>query len=283
MDKQSSVIDRIHILYDSFFEQERKIADYILQHHQDVVNMTISELAKACGTSVATISRFCKKCQVDGFHHLKIELAKEIVEGGTGYTVSNTISREDIGQSLQNILANKIEEMKQTVSYIEGNTFSAVLEAISQAGIVQLVAVGNTIPVAIDGAFRFNEIGIKAVAGTIWETQTAFSLSLRKGDVMIAISNSGESRKVMTMVQEAKKNGVITIGITNNPMSTIGNLVDYHIQTATREKLFLNEFYFSRVSAMTVIEIIYLFLTVGKESSYQELSKRETLFSDEKM
>ncbi|WP_394714028.1 MurR/RpiR family transcriptional regulator [Streptococcus parauberis] len=245
--------------------------------------MTISELAKACGTSVATISRFCKKCQVDGFHHLKIELAKEIVEGGTGYTVSNTISREDIGQSLQNILANKIEEMKQTVSYIEGNTFSAVLEAISQAGIVQLVAVGNTIPVAIDGAFRFNEIGIKAVAGTIWETQTAFSLSLRKGDVMIAISNSGESRKVMTMVQEAKKNGVITIGITNNPMSTIGNLVDYHIQTATREKLFLNEFYFSRVSAMTVIEIIYLFLTVGKESSYQELSKRETLFSDEKM
>ena len=75
MENRQSVIDSIHILYDSFFEQEKKIANYILQNHKDVVNMTISELAEASGTSVATISRFCRKCDVDGFHHLKIGLA----------------------------------------------------------------------------------------------------------------------------------------------------------------------------------------------------------------
>ena len=30
---------------------------------------------------------------------------------------------------------------------------------------VQLAAVGNTIPVALDGAFKFNQLGIPAVAG----------------------------------------------------------------------------------------------------------------------
>lgn len=276
-------MDTIHILYDTFFEQEKKIANYIMQNHKEVVNMTIGDLAEASGTSVATISRFCRKCGVDGFHHLKIGLAKEIVENDTDMPVSNDISRKDIGQSLQNILANKIEELRQTVSLIDEKQLNTILDCIQNAGTVQLVAVGNTIPVALDGAFKLNEIGIRAVAGTIWETQLTFSLSLKPGDVLIAISNSGESRQVAKMVRVAKKNGVTTIGITNNPRSTIGSDVDYHIQTATREKLFLNEFCFSRVSAMTVMEILYLFLTVGQERSYERMSECEGLIADEKL
>lgn len=283
MERQRSVIDTINILYDSFFEQEKKIANYVLQNHKEVVNMTIGELAEASGTSIATISRFCKKCEVEGFHHLKIGLAKEIVLSDDHVSVSNTISRNDIGQSLQNILANKVEELKQTFSLIDAEQLNTILDCIQHAGLVQLTAVGNTIPVALDGAYKLNEIGIRAVSGTIWETQLAFSLTLKKGDVLIAISNSGESRQVAKMVQVAKANGVTTIGITNNPRSTIGADVDYHIQTATREKLFLDEFCFSRVSAMTVIEILYLFLTVGQEDSYERLSTCENLIADEKL
>ena len=283
MENRQSVIDSIHILYDSFFEQEKKIANYILQNHKDVVNMTISELAEASGTSVATISRFCRKCDVDGFHHLKIGLAQAIAENETDIPVSNHISRKEIGQSLQNILANKIEELKQTVSFIDEGQLNIILDNICKAGIVQLVAVGNTIPVALDGAFKLNEIGIRAMAGTIWETQLAFSLSLKKGDVLIAISNSGESRRVAKMVKIAKEKGATAVGITNNPKSTIGQSVDYHIQTATREKLFMNEICFSRVSAMTVMEILFLFLTVDQKKRYEQTREYESLIADEKV
>ena len=283
MEKQQTVMDTIHILYDNFFEQEKKIANYIIQAHTQVIDMTIGELAQVCGTSVATVSRFCRKCGVDGFHQLKIMLAKEFADSSTDLPVSNNISRTDIGQSLQNILANKMDEIRQTISLMDEKQLNTILDYIKSARIVQFVAVGNTIPVALDGAFKFNEIGLKAVAGTIWETQLAFSLSLGRDDVMIAISNSGESRQVVKMVQEAKKNHVITIGITNNPHSTVGGCVDYHIQTATREKLFLNEICFSRVSAMTVIEVLYLFLTVGQERSYDRVSKCESLIADEKL
>ena len=283
MEKKQSIMDTIMILYDTFYEQEKKIATYIMHHHKEVVNMTIGELAEVCGTSVATISRFCRKCNVDGFHHLKIGLAKEIAANDVNTPVSNTISRDEIGQSLQNILANKIEELKQTISYIDETTLNTVLDGIQKAGVVQLVAVGNTIPVALDGAFKLSQIGIRAVSGTIWETQLSFALSLKPGDVMIAISNSGESIRVVKMVEEAKKRGVMTVGITNNPKSTVGRNVDYHFQTSTREKLIMNEFCFSRVSAMTLMEIFYLFLTVGNEKSYEEVRERESLIADEKI
>ena len=57
MEKQQTVMDTIHILYDSFFEQEKKIANYIIQAHTQVIDMTIGELAQVCGTSVATVDR----------------------------------------------------------------------------------------------------------------------------------------------------------------------------------------------------------------------------------
>ncbi len=278
-----SILDTIHIQYDSFFEQEKKIASYIIQNHKEVVNMTIGELAEASGVSVATVSRFCKKCGVDSFHHLKVGLAKEIVETDENVTVSNDISMKDIPQSLQNILANKIEELKQTVNMIDAKQLEKILKLIRKAGRVHFVAVGNTIPAALDGAYKFNEIGIPSTTTTIWESQLFEAMTLKKGDVLIAISNSGESKKVVKMVKAAKKAGAATIGITNNPRSTIGKEADYHIQTATREKLFLNEFCFSRISAMTVIEILYLFLTVGQEKSYEHLSECENLIADEKL
>ena len=282
MENNQSVLDSIYALYDTFYEQEKKIANYIINNYKAVINMTISELAAQSGTSVATVTRFCKKCGVEGFHHLKIGLARDIVTTQDEVPVSGDISQEDIEGSLKNILGNKIEELRQTISSIDPKTLEDVLAAIRSAGIVQFVAVGNTIPAALDGAFKFNEIGIKAVSGTIWETQLAFTLNLGPGDVLIAISNSGESRHDVKMVAAAKKNGVTTVGITNNVHSEIGSAVDYHFTTATREKLFLDEFCFSRISAMTVVEVLYLFLTVGKTESYEKLSACEHLIADEK-
>ena len=57
----------------------------------------------------------------------------------------------------------------------------------------------------------------------------------------------------------------------------------YHIQTSTREKLFLNEFCFSRISAATVIEILYLFLTNANDDSYNRISQCEELYASLKV
>lgn len=277
-----NVLDNITVLYDQLFDAEKKIAKYILNNPKEVVDMTISELAETSDVSIASVSRFCRKVGLKGFAQLKISLAQELVDAHKSGEVSNEISVEDIPQSLQNILANKITELKQTVNLINTDEFKEVLECIRDASRVQVVAVGNTIPVAIDAAFKFNELGIPTTAGTIWETQLSYSFTLGKGDVLIAISNSGESDKVLEAVKIANKNGAMTLGITNSTHSAIGEEVQYHITTSTREKLFLDEFCFSRVSAMTVIEIIFLFLTVMVENAHKSMIQCEEMFAVDK-
>ena len=282
MNQSQSVLDCITVLYDQLFDAEKKIAKFILNNPKKVVDMTVSELAEISDVSIASVSRFCRKVGLKGFAQLKISLAQELVDTHKSGEVSNDISVDNIPQSLQNILANKVTELKQTVNLIDTDEFREILEGIRDASRVQVIAVGNTIPVAIDAAFKLNELGIPTTAGTIWETQLSYSFTLGKGDVLIAISNSGESDKVLEAVKIANNNKAMTIGITNSPHSAIGEEVQYHITTATREKLFLDEFCFSRVSASTVIEIIFLFLTEMIENSHKSMIKCEEMFAVDK-
>ena len=274
---EKSVLDTICASLDNFFESERKIGTYIIQHTAEVVDMTVGELAQACDVSDASVSRFCKKIDMKGFHHLKITLAKEISERGKEgeEEISNHISVNDIGQSLKNILANKVTEITQTVSMMDPKQLHEILNLLNTAKTVQFFAVGNTIPVAIDGAFKLNQIGIPAVSGTIWETQIGYTYNMTADDVVIAISNSGESTAVLRALEAARSAGATTISITNSEKSSAAQLSDYHITTATREKLFLDGYCFSRVSATTVIEILYLFLTSIRKDAYKSIVRHE--------
>lgn len=273
---EKSVLDIICASLDSFFESEKKIGTYIIQHTAQVVDMTIGELAQACGVSDASVSRFCKKINMKGFHHLKISLAKEISEkGNDDKEVSNHISVNDIEQSLKNILANKVTEITQTVSMMDIKQLHEILDKLNSAKTVQFFAVGNTIPVAIDGAFKLNQIGIPAVSGTIWETQIGYTYNMTAGDVVVTISNSGESTAVLRALEAARSVRATTLSITNSEKSSAAQLSDYHITTATREKLFLDGYCFSRVSATTVIEILYLFLTSMRKDSYKSIVRHE--------
>lgn len=283
MKENQSVVGTICSSYDSYFDAEKKIADCIIERKEEVIDMTVAELAKASGTSDATVSRFCRRCGFKGFQHLKMSLAREVLEEkGKSIQVSNDILRKDIPQSLQNILANKVAELTQTVSMMEPKKLEKILTLLETAHTVQVVAVGNTIPVALDFSFKLNQLGIPTVSGTIWETQMAYTLNMRKGDVVLIISNSGVSRRLLTLIEGAKENGIKVISITNSPESPVAKESDYHITTATREKLLLGEFCFSRVSATMVVEMLYLFLAVSKEDSYDSIRRHEIAISEDK-
>lgn len=194
---------------DSFFDTEKKIGDYIVRNPKKVVDMTVGELAKECGVSEASVSRFCKRIELKGFHHLKISLARELVDAKDDGEISGHISVDDMEGSLRGILSNKMEELRQTVAMIDSEELKKILEA-------------------------------------------------------------------------AKSRGAVAISITNNARSSVAELSTYHITTATREKLFLDGYCFSRVSATMVIEIIYLLLASMRKKSYESIVRHEQAMTNTK-
>lgn len=272
---EGSVINQICASMDSFFDTEKKIGDYIVRNPKKVVDMTVGELAKECCVSEASVSRFCKRIELKGFHHLKISLARELVDAQDDGEISGHISVDDMEGSLRGILSNKMEELRQTVAMIDREELKKILDVINNADTVLMAAVGNTIPVAMDGAYKLNQIGIRAMSTPIWETELGYSYNLTDKDVVVAISNSGESTGVIQILEAAKSRGAVAISITNNARSSVAELSTYHITTATREKLFLDGYCFSRVSATMVIEIIYLLLASMRKESYESIVRHE--------
>lgn len=272
---EGSVINQICASMDSFFDTEKKIGDYIVRNPKKVVDMTVGELAKECGVSEASVSRFCKRIELKGFHHLKISLARELVDAKDDGEISGHISVDDMEGSLRGILSNKMEELRQTVAMMDSEELKKILDVINNADTVLMAAVGNTIPVAMDGAYKLNQIGIRAMSTPIWETELGYSYNLTDKDVVVAISNSGESTGVIQILEAAKSRGAVTISITNNARSSVAELSTYHITTATREKLFLDGYCFSRVSATMVIEIIYLLLASMRKESYESIVRHQ--------
>ncbi len=272
---EGSVINQICVSMDSFFDTEKKIGDYIVRNPKKVVDMTVGELAKECCVSEASVSRFCKRIELKGFHHLKISLARELVDAKDDGEISGHISVDDMEGSLRGILSNKMEELRQTVAMIDREELKKILDVINNADTVLMAAVGNTIPVAMDGAYKLNQIGIRAMSTPIWETELGYSYNMTDKDVVVAISNSGESTGVIQILEAAKSRGAVAISITNNARSSVAELSTYHITTATREKLFLDGYCFSRVSATMVIEIIYLLLASMRKESYESIVRHE--------
>ena len=100
-----------------FFNAEKRIADCVLEDTAGVAAMTSAELAHCSSTSEATVTRFCKKLGFENYRAFQLALARDVMERQP-LEISNEVQLDNIPQSLQNILSNKIDEMSATINGI---------------------------------------------------------------------------------------------------------------------------------------------------------------------
>lgn len=276
------VRDQIFSTYDSLYDAEKKVADYLISNQEEVINMSVSELAANCEASQATIIRFCKKIGCKGFHQLKLKLAGE-QSRQEEMTASNEIDIDNMDQSLHNIMLSKVEEIKATFHNFDQKELRKIVDAVLKADLIEFGAMGNTVPIALDGTYKFNQLGLHAVTSPIWETQEAFARTLKKDDVFFAFSASGASKHLIRMVEIVKKRGGITIAVTNQARSPLTEICDHVIITATREHVFYDQVSFTRMAAMAVIDTLFMLLLSTKKDFFENVAEHERSVIEEKL
>ena len=65
-------------LANNFSSVERILGKYVLENGEKVLNMSTKELAKATFTSPASIVRFCRKLEYEGYNDFKIALSAQL-------------------------------------------------------------------------------------------------------------------------------------------------------------------------------------------------------------
>lgn len=278
----TTIIDKIYSELPAMSQSDQKVAKQVLADPEKIVNSTISELAKIAVVSGASVTRFCHNLGLTGFHDLKIQLAQ--VSGNEKSHSLQKIAKDDLQTALKQIGDNKVAEIEATLNNIDSQVLKKVLDLLTNSKIVQVSAEGDTYPVAEDAVYKFNQIGILALAsGGNVETAIAQSMDLNAQDCLLVISNSGESAALLKQIKVAKEQGIRVIAITNRADSPIALEADYHLQTAVRQTVLQTQYYFSRVAAFTMIEAIFLLLISQNDERIEHVKKHEEIISSQKI
>lgn len=266
----------------NFLGSEQRIVDFILANTDRAPQMTSAQLARASSTSEASVSRFCKKLGFQNYRSFQFSLARDLAARDSEQ-VTREVSLDDFAQSLANIKNAKQREIASTLDALDEDAIRRVVDLFSRAGLIMFAAVGNTNAVAIDAAIKFGQLGIRSVANTITESSTSLALTMRTGDVLVVISNSGKSQRLERITRAAKRGGATVIAICGSTYAPLARLADIVLRTVNYEALLTTvDFTFSKISATLIIEVIYSFLLSVLPGARDAISGYEELIQPDK-
>ena len=196
-----TLLKEIQSKYSSFSDKEKGLADYLLSSPSEASTCTIKEIAEKTNVSVATITRFCRKVTCKNFVELKMNLARETHHEETEEMNSKIKSQYmDVIRDIQG-LNNRKSIMK-------------ALKLITNAKRIFIYGLGSSGLAAQELNYRLSRMGFASEAVTDPHLMIIRSTLLKKGDLLLAISRSGQTRELITSVTEAKKKEAKLISLT---------------------------------------------------------------------
>jgi DNA-binding MurR/RpiR family transcriptional regulator len=218
----------------------KRIAEYILAHPNDVVHMSVTEVAEAAQASEGSVVRLCHMIETKGFQDLKLALTRELVQP-IQFIHEDLQPDDTVSSVIEKVFQSGMQALADTLKVLNSDAMQKAVQIILEADRVEFYGIGSASPVAVDAYYRMLRIGINCVVVTDSHIQ-AVSASLTSPKVaVLTISHSGSTRETVAAMRLAHEAGTKTICITNYGKSPIQSYADVVLYTAARETQFRTE------------------------------------------
>ncbi|HEX5400820.1 MAG TPA: MurR/RpiR family transcriptional regulator [Pseudonocardiaceae bacterium] len=277
---EPSPLVRIRSLLPGLARAEQRVAHVVLENPGGVARRSITEVAEAAGTSETTVTRFCKAVGVSGYPELRIALAADTARAAarTDRHMGGDIDpSDDLTQVVGKIAFADARAVEETAEQLDVASLRQVVEAIANAGRVDVYGVGASAFVALDLQQKLHRIGMVCFAWSDTHIMLTSAAVLSRGDVAVGISHTGATTDTVEALREAHDRGAMTIAVTNFPRSPIAEVADYVLTTAARETTFRSGATASRIAQLTVIDC--MFIGVAQRHRDNALAALDTTYS----
>lgn len=248
--------------YSNLTAAEKKIADVILKNGAQVIDMNVSELARAAGVASSAVIRFCTTLGFEGFSKMKIALAIELSRNNyEGYSteVTNADSSADV---LRKVFDSGKKALDDTLTMLDRTAFDRAVSTMLYAEKICFFGIGTSSSVAEDAGYRIMQLGYPAFSATDPLYMRINAGNLKKGDVAFAISNSGQSRDTIDALKTAHEKGATTTVITSYKDSPICRYADIVLSVYSDELRYPIEAVSSRIVTISVLDAIKVTLSL---------------------
>lgn len=248
------IFERIHASYYQLTAAERKVADFVLAHQDQVQFMSITQLADECGTAEATISRFCRSLKLKGFNAFKLELAR-----------STSVSPPKKEEPEKNTMMSRCLEVGriandavyQTIELADQEQVERAVRMIEDAPHVLCVGSGGSMLMAQEFAHLFSTVTGKVSAVSDSHLQMTAVATMSSKDIIVLFSYSGATTFGLQILELAKSRGVKTILITRFRKSPAASLADAVLCCGSNEGPFQFGSVPAKIAQLIVMDILF--------------------------
>jgi DNA-binding MurR/RpiR family transcriptional regulator len=247
---QEALKQRILSLYQRLPANQKKVANYFLQHPNEVAFHTTDSMAATLEVSKATIVRFAQSLGYDGFtalHDEVVDALQSHLEPANRFFV--TLGKHTPDEALTLVAENEVKNINQTIHELDRRVLDEVVTIILRARRVYTMGIGISSLLAQVLAYELINVAIEAQALSSDTMRFAGHLVLvQKKDLVIGFSFPPYSRETVEAAAYAKRRGITVVAITDKLTAPITFHAAKVLVVRTKNMLYTNS-----ISAISVV------------------------------
>jgi RpiR family carbohydrate utilization transcriptional regulator len=218
----------------------RQLGEFVLTTPEAPQTMTISQLASAAGVANSTVSRFTRKLGLDGYYALRLgiaeaEFARRAQISATApaaFVYENVVRDEAAGTVLDKLTRSSRHALDETARQLDVDALEQAVGLVERTSTLIFACMGSSSIAAENAVGRFTRAGRKCVLERDQALQTMTAMTVGPADLVIGISDSGQTTLVVEALRLARERGAPTLAITSRPDAPLRAHADVCLLTA---------------------------------------------------
>lgn len=263
-----SLDQRLESQYAQLSPREKRVADFVFDHFDDLISYNSAELARLSGVSKATVSRLFKRLGYEKYKDMHDEL-RTLRQTGMPLTDNrdavqgNTLLARHYKQELANLT--------QLSSSIDAVQFSGIIQTLSHARRVVVFGLRNSYPVAMHLRLQLMQSRSQVqLLPTPGQTLSEELVDLGGQDVMVVVAFRRRPAMVRPLLEQLQRQSVPVILISEPNVASLQGLSRWQL-SAPLESVSAFDSYSAAMSLVNLVAnaLLHETLASGRQRIHQ--------------
>ena len=271
MNETYDTISRINEKFNKMSKSHKKLATFVIDHYEQAAFMTAAKLAKAVGTSEATVVRFAYALEYEGYPEFQESLAEWVKKKlNTVQSIGAKYAASSQAEILSSVLSSDVEKIEDTMEHMDIQAFETAVNIILSAKHIYIIGLRSCRPLAQFLHFYLNMIRGNVILLRTTSVSETFEQMIRidENDAMIGISFPRYSMRTLKAMEFANDRNAKVIAITDSVHSPM-NLYSSCSLIARSDMASIVD---SLVAPLSVINALVVALCMKKQNEVQKFN-----------
>ncbi|MFC2088040.1 MurR/RpiR family transcriptional regulator [Calditrichota bacterium] len=236
--------NKIQKQYNTLPKNHRKLADFVIDHLDQIPFLSVQDISTRAGGSVASVVRFAQRTGFSGYSQMREEIATALKSQLQARAIFPLFNQKSIDEDILTAVANQeTKNINDTLHMVERMAFNKLINDILKAERVFTAGLGISNLLSQMLAYQLNQVGVDAYAMKHdYVTFLEQLLFVKPADMIIAFSFPPYSKETIDAAEFARKKKVKVFSITNRNASPITFFSDHNLVVTSKNMLFTNSF-----------------------------------------